>query len=48
VNHKGEEHEKQIVSDGVFKYNDRYLKVCIAQRSIVLTIQKVIYVGLTF
>ena len=34
VNHKGEEHEQQIVSDSMYKHND-------IVHSIVLTIQKV-------
>ena len=46
VNHKGEEHEKQIVSDSIYTHNDHYLKLCIL-RSIVLTIQKVC-IGSTF
>jgi len=40
VNHKGEGHEKQIVSDSMNTHNDYYLKFCILC-SIVLTIQKV-------
>ena len=32
----------------MYKHNDPYLKFCIRQHSIVLTIQKVNYVGLTF
>ena len=40
VNHKGEGHEKQIVSDSMNTLNDYYLKFCILC-SIVLTIRKV-------
>ena len=47
-NQSGEEHETQIVPDSMYKHNDHYLKFCIPQHSIVLTIQKVNYVGLTF
>ena len=28
--HKGEEHEKQIVSDRMYKHNDHHLKFCIS------------------
>ena len=48
INHKVEEHETQIVPDSMYKHNDHNLKFCIPQHSIVLTIQKVNYVGLTF
>ena len=41
VNHKGDEHIKQIVSesDSMYKHIDHYLKFCIL-RSIVLIIQR--------
>jgi len=32
----------------MYKHNDHYLKFCILQCSILLSIQKVNYVGLTF
>ena len=37
---KGEEHDKQIVSDSMYNLNDHYLKFCILC-SLMLTIQKV-------
>ena len=40
-NHNGEEHKTQIVSDCMYKHNGHYLKFCIPQHSIALTIQKV-------
>ena len=39
---------KSRQSDSMYKHNVHYLKLCIPQRSIVLTIQKVNNVGLTF
>jgi len=46
--HYIEQHEKQIVSDCMFKHDDHYLKFCIPECSFVLTIQKVVFVSLTF